>query len=127
MKKVLEGNHAISWGVQASDVKVIAAYPITPQTQIVEMLSEMCSSGAMDARFIKVESEHSAMAAAIGASAAGSRAFTATSSHGLLLMHEMLHWAVGARLPVVVANVNRAVGPPWNIWTDQNDSLSQRD
>lgn len=127
MKKVLEGNHAISWGAQASDVKVIAAYPITPQTQIVELLSEMCASGAMDARFIKVESEHSAMAAAIGASAAGSRAFTATSSHGLLLMHEMLHWAVGARLPVVLANVNRAVGPPWNIWTDQNDSLSQRD
>jgi pyruvate/2-oxoacid:ferredoxin oxidoreductase alpha subunit len=127
MKKVLEGNHAISYGVQASDVKVIAAYPITPQTQIVELLSEMCSNGSMEARFIKVESEHSAMAAAIGASAAGSRAFTATSSHGLLLMHEMLHWAVGARLPVVVANVNRAVGPPWNIWTDQNDSLSQRD
>ena len=127
MKKVLEGNHAISYGVKASDVKVIAAYPITPQTQIVELLSEMCAKGELDARFIKVESEHSAMAAAIGASAAGSRAFTATSSHGLLLMHEMLHWAVGARLPVVVANVNRAVGPPWNIWTDQNDSLSQRD
>jgi pyruvate/2-oxoacid:ferredoxin oxidoreductase alpha subunit len=127
MKKVLEGNHAISWGAKASDVKVIAAYPITPQTQIVELLSEMCASGEMDARFIKVESEHSAMAAAIGASAAGSRAFTATSSHGLLLMHEMLHWAVGARLPVVLANVNRAIGPPWNIWTDQNDSLSQRD
>jgi pyruvate ferredoxin oxidoreductase alpha subunit len=87
----------------------------------------MCASGELDAKFIKVESEHSAMAAAIGASAAGSRAFTATSSHGLLLMHEMLHWAVGARLPVVLANVNRAVGPPWNIWTDQNDSLSQRD
>jgi pyruvate ferredoxin oxidoreductase alpha subunit len=127
MKKVLEGNHAISWGAKASDVKVIAAYPITPQTQIVELLSEMCANGEMDARFIKVESEHSAMAAAIGASAAGSRAFTATSSHGLLLMHEMLHWAVGARLPVVLANVNRAVGPPWNIWTDQNDSMSQRD
>jgi pyruvate ferredoxin oxidoreductase alpha subunit len=127
MQKVLEGNHAISWGAKASDVKVIAAYPITPQTQIVELLSEMCASGEMDAKFIKVESEHSAMAAAIGASAAGSRAFTATSSHGLLLMHEMLHWAVGARLPVVLANVNRAVGPPWNIWTDQNDSLSQRD
>lgn len=127
MKKVLEGNHAISWGVKASDVKVVAAYPITPQTQIVELLSEMCSSGEMNAKFIKVESEHSAMAAAIGSSAAGVRSFTATSSHGLLLMHEMLHWAVGARLPVVLANVNRAVGPPWNIWTDQNDSLSQRD
>jgi pyruvate ferredoxin oxidoreductase alpha subunit len=127
MKKVLEGNHAISWGVQASDVKVIAAYPITPQTQIVELLSEMCASGALPARYIKVESEHSAMAAIIGAAAAGARAFTATSSHGLLLMHEMLHWAVGARMLVVMANVNRAVGPPWNIWTDQNDSLSQRD
>lgn len=127
MKKVLEGNHAISWGAKASDVKVIAAYPITPQTQIVELLSEMCANGELDAKFIKVESEHSAMAAAIGASAAGVRSFTATSSHGLLLMHEMLHWAVGARLPVVLANVNRAVGPPWNIWTDQNDSLSQRD
>jgi pyruvate ferredoxin oxidoreductase alpha subunit len=127
MKKVLEGNHAVSWGAKASDVKVIAAYPITPQTQIVELLSEMCATGEMDAKFITVESEHSAMAAAIGASAAGARAFTATSSHGLLLMHEMLHWAVGARLPVVLANINRAVGPPWNIWTDQNDSLSQRD
>ncbi len=127
MQKVLEGNHAISWGAKASDVKVIAAYPITPQTQIVELLSEMCTSGELDARFIKVESEHSAMAAVIGSAAAGVRSFTATSSHGLLLMHEMLHWAVGARLPIVLANVNRAVGPPWNIWTDQNDSLSQRD
>ena len=127
MQKVLEGNHAISWGAKASDVKVIAAYPITPQTQIVELLSEMCTSGELDAKFIKVESEHSAMAAVIGSAAAGVRSFTATSSHGLLLMHEMLHWAVGARLPIVLANVNRAVGPPWNIWTDQNDSLSQRD
>ncbi len=127
MKKVLMGNHAISYGVKASNVQVIAAYPITPQTQIVEELSEMCADGGLDARFIKVESEHSAMAAVIGASAAGSRAFTATSSQGLLLMHEMLHWAAGARLPIVLANVNRAVGPPWNIWTDQNDSLSQRD
>ncbi len=127
MKIVIEGNHAVSYAVKAADVDVIAAYPITPQTQIVEKLSEMCASGELDAKFIKVESEHSAMAAAIGASAAGVRSFTATSSQGLLLMHEMLHWAVGARLPVVLANVNRAVGPPWNVWTDQNDSLSQRD
>lgn len=126
MKKVLEGNHAISYGVKAADVDVVAAYPITPQTQIVERLSEMCGT-EFDARFIKVESEHSAMAAVIGSSAAGARSFTATSSQGLLLMHEVLHWAVGARLPIVMANVNRAVGPPWNIWTDQNDSLSQRD
>ncbi|MCK4538008.1 MAG: pyruvate ferredoxin oxidoreductase [Candidatus Krumholzibacteria bacterium] len=127
MKKVIMGNHSVSHGVMASEVKVISAYPITPQTHIVELLSEMCGNGDIDAKFIKVESEHSAMAACVGASAAGSRAFTATSSQGLLLMHEMLHWAVGARLPIVLANVNRAVGPPWSIWTDQNDSLSQRD
>jgi len=127
MKKVIMGNHAVSYGVRASEAKVISAYPITPQTHVVELLSEMCANGEIDARFIKVESEHSAMAACVGASAAGSRAFTATSSQGLLLMHEMLHWAVGARLPIVLANINRAVGPPWSIWTDQNDSLSQRD
>ncbi len=126
MKKVIMGNHAVSYGVRASEAKVISAYPITPQTHIVELLSEMCANGEIDAKFIKVESEHSAMAACVGASAAGSRAFTATSSQGLLLMHEMLHWAVGARLPIVLANVNRAVGPPWSIWTDQNDSLSPR-
>ncbi len=127
MKKVIMGNHAVSYGVRASEAKVISAYPITPQTHVVELLSEMCANGEIDAKFIKVESEHSAMAACVGASAAGSRTFTATSSQGLLLMHEMLHWAVGARLPIVLANINRAVGPPWSIWTDQNDSLSQRD
>jgi pyruvate/2-oxoacid:ferredoxin oxidoreductase alpha subunit len=127
MKKVIMGNHAISYGVRAAEARVISAYPITPQTQVVELLSEMCASGEIDASFIKVESEHSALAACVGASAAGSRAFTATSAQGLLLMHEMLHWAVGARLPIVLANINRAVGPPWSIWTDQNDSLSQRD
>ncbi|MBN1163439.1 MAG: pyruvate ferredoxin oxidoreductase [Candidatus Krumholzibacteriota bacterium] len=127
MKKVIMGNHAVSYGVRASEAKVISAYPITPQTHVVELLSEMCANGEIDAKFIKVESEHSAMAACVGAAAAGSRTFTATSSQGLLLMHEMLHWAVGARLPIVLANINRAVGPPWSIWTDQNDSLSQRD
>jgi pyruvate/2-oxoacid:ferredoxin oxidoreductase alpha subunit len=127
MKKVIMGNHAVSYGVRASDVKVISAYPITPQTQIVELLSEMCANGDIDAKFIMVESEHSALTACVGASAAGVRTFTATSAQGLLLMHEVLHWAVGARLPIVLANVNRAIGPPWSIWTDQNDSLSQRD
>jgi len=77
--------------------------------------------------FTKVESEHSAMSACIGASAAGARAFTATSAQGLALMHEMLHWASAARLPVVLANVNRAMAPPWSIWTEQTDSLAQRD
>jgi pyruvate/2-oxoacid:ferredoxin oxidoreductase alpha subunit len=127
VRKVIVGNHAISLGVKLARCEVISAYPITPQTQVVEMLSEMCASGELDARFIKVESEHSAMAACVGASAAGVRAFTATSSHGLLYMHEMLHWAGGGRLPIVMANINRALGPGWNIWVDQNDSLSQRD
>ncbi|MEO0089264.1 MAG: pyruvate ferredoxin oxidoreductase [candidate division WOR-3 bacterium] len=126
-KKVVTGNHAVSYGVLLSKAEVIAAYPITPQTQIVELLSEFCASGLLKAKFIKVESEHSAMAACVGAAAAGCRTFTATSAHGLALMHEMLHWAVGGRLPIVLANVNRAMGPGWSVWTDQNDSLSQRD
>jgi len=127
MEKVIIGNHAVSYGVQLARVQVIAAYPITPQTQVVEMLSELCADGRLKAKFITVESEHSAMAATIGAASAGARAFTATSSHGLALMHEMLHWAAGARLPIVMAEVNRALGPGWSIWTDQNDSLAQRD
>jgi pyruvate ferredoxin oxidoreductase alpha subunit len=127
VKKVMIGNHAVSWGVQLARCEVVSAYPITPQTQIVEELSEMCASGRLPARFIKVESEHSAMAACIGASAAGARTFTATSSQGLALMHELLHWAAGGRHPIVMADVNRALGPGWNIWTDQSDTLSQRD
>jgi len=127
LKQVIKGNHAVSQGVKLSRVKVISAYPITPQTTTVEELSEICARGDLDARFIKVESEHSAMAAVIGSSSAGVRSFTATSSHGLLLMHEVLHWAAGARLPIVLTNVNRAVGPGWNIWADQTDSLAQRD
>ena len=127
MKKVIEGSHAVSYGVMLSRVQVICAYPITPQTHIVERLSELCASGELQAKFVKVESEHSAMATCIGAAAVGVRAFTATSSQGLALMHEMLHWASGARLPIVMANVNRALAAPWNIWCDQTDSLSQRD
>jgi pyruvate ferredoxin oxidoreductase alpha subunit len=127
MKKVIMGNHAASWAVMLSRVQVISAYPITPQTQIVEELSEMCGDGRLAAKFLKVESEHSAMASVIAASATGVRAFTATSANGLALMHELLHWAAGARLPVVMVNVNRAMAPGWNIWADQSDSLSQRD
>lgn len=127
MKKVIMGNHALSYGAMLSRVQVISAYPITPQTQVVELLSEMCASKALDAQFIKVESEHSAMASLIGASLAGARTFTATSAQGLALMHELLHWASGARLPIVMGNINRAMAPGWSIWSDQNDSLSQRD
>ncbi|MGD9281826.1 MAG: pyruvate ferredoxin oxidoreductase, partial [Desulfobacterales bacterium] len=127
MKQVAEGSQAVSEAVRLAKVQVIAAYPITPQTHIVEELSEYCANGTLNARFICVESEHSAMAALIGAASSGVRTFTASSSHGLAYMHELLHWASGARLPIVMTNVNRALGPGWNIWLDQTDSLSQRD
>ncbi len=127
MEKVITGNYAASYGAKLARVQVIAAYPITPQTSIIEKLASFCAEGELDARFIKVESEHSAMAACIGASATGARAFTATSGQGLFLMHEVVHWAAGARLPIVMAVVNRAAAPGWNIWTEQTDTLSQRD
>ena len=127
MKQVAEGSQAVSEAVRLAKVQVIAAYPITPQTHIVENLSEHCASGTPNARFICVESEHSAMAAIIGAASGGVRTFTASSSHGLAYMHELLHWASGSRLPIVMADVNRSLGPGWNIWLDQTDSLSQRD
>ena len=127
MQQVLEGSHAVSEGVRLARAQVISAYPITPQTHIVERLSEYCASGTLDARFLRVESEHSALAALIGAASSGVRTFTATSSQGLALMHELLHWASGARLPIVMAEVNRALAPGWNIWADQTDSLAQRD
>ena len=127
MKVVLEGNHTASYAARLCRVQVVAAYPITPQTQIVEKLAEFCADGSLAARFIQVESEHSAMATCIGAAMAGARAFTATSSQGLALMHELLHWAAGARLPIVMANVNRAMAPPWSIYADQTDSVAQRD
>jgi len=127
LRDVITGNDAAAWGARLSKVEVIAAYPITPQTTIVEKLSEWVDKGEMKAKFIAVESEHSAMSAIIGASAAGARAFTATSSHGLLYMYEMVAWAAGARTPVVMAVVNRALGPPWNIWSELTDVLMTRD
>ena len=127
MRTVLKGNSAVAHAVRMAQAQVISAYPITPQTTIVEELADMVAKGELNARFIKVESEHSAMAGCIAAASAGARTFTATSSQGLVLMHEMLHWATGARLPIVMVNVNRALGTPWNIWVDQTDSLSQRD
>ncbi len=127
MKKVLEGSHSVAEAVRLAKAEVIAAYPITPQTHIIERLSDFCADGSLRARYLRVESEHSAMAALIGASSVGVRTFTATSSQGLALMHELLHWASGARLPIVLAEVNRALAPGWNIWADQTDSLSQRD
>ncbi len=120
-------NHMAGYAAKAARVKVVAAYPITPQTTVVEKIADFVESGQMDAEYIRVESEHSAMVACIGAAAAGVRTFTATSSHGLALMHEALHWASGSRLPIVMAVVNRAMGAPWSIWPDFSDSLSQRD
>lgn len=121
------GNHVASLAAKAARPQVVAAYPITPQTAIVELIAEFVSSGQMKSQYICVESEHSAMAASIGASASGARTFTATSSHGLAYMHEMLHWVSGARLPIIMAVVNRTLGPPWNILPDLSDSISQRD
>ncbi|MGC9308875.1 MAG: pyruvate ferredoxin oxidoreductase, partial [Thermoplasmatota archaeon] len=127
MKVIDTGNHIAALAAKMARPGVIAAYPITPQTTIVERLAQYVDDGELDTQFVRVESEHTAMAACIAASAAGSRTFTATSSHGLLLMHEMLHWAGLARTPVVMVNVNRAIGPGWSIWSDCNDSMSQRD
>ncbi len=127
MKKVIEGSHAVSEAVRLARVQVVSAYPITPQTHIVEALSEYIEDGSLNARYVNVESEHSAMASVIAASSTGVRTFTATSSQGLALMHELLHWASGGRLPIVMAEVNRALAPGWNIWMDQTDSLAQRD
>jgi len=120
-------NHIAGYAAKAARAKVVAAYPITPQTTVVEKIAEFVDSGIMDAEYICVESEHSAMVACIAAASAGVRTFTATSAHGLALMHEALHWAAGSRLPIVMVVVNRAMGAPWSIWPDFSDSLSQRD
>jgi 2-oxoisovalerate ferredoxin oxidoreductase alpha subunit len=127
VRKVITGNSAVAYGAKVARAEVIAAYPITPQTTIVEKIADFVSKGELEAQYIKVESEHSAMAACIAASNTGARAFTATSAQGLALMHELLIWASGARTPVVMANVNRAMGPPWSIWADHLDSIAQRD
>ena len=127
MHKVMTGNQAAAWGVRLARAQVISAYPITPQTSIIEEIAEFINRGEMQAKFMKVESEHSAMSGCIAAQSTGARTFTATSSQGLALMHEMLHWAGSGRLPIVMVNVNRALAPGWTIWCDQNDSLSQRD
>ncbi len=126
-KKVITGNYTASYGALLCRADVVAAYPITPQTTVVEKIAQFVSTGEMKAQYIKVESEHSAMTACITAANTGVRTFTATSAHGLTLMHEMLHWAAGARTPVVMANINRAMAPPWSVWADYTDSMSQRD
>ena len=124
---IMTGNEAVAVGVKLARVKFISAYPITPQTTIVEKLATMIANRELDSRYVEVESEHSAMAAIMSSELAGVRSYTATSSQGLLYMHEMLHWAAGQRLPLIMSVVNRAIGPPWNIWSDQSDTMSQKD
>ncbi|MEM0449504.1 MAG: transketolase C-terminal domain-containing protein [Methanomassiliicoccales archaeon] len=127
MIDLMTGNVAAAKAAMLAGVEVVAAYPITPQTSISEKLAEMVANDEIKAKYIKVESEHSAMAALIGASYMGARTFTATSSQGLALMHEMLFWAAGARRPIVMTVVSRSLGPPWNIWTDHMDVIGERD
>jgi pyruvate/2-oxoacid:ferredoxin oxidoreductase alpha subunit len=128
MKEFMTGNHAVAHAVKLCRTPLIAAYPITPQTAIYEKLSEWEASGKLGGGIMmRTESEHSAMASCIAASLTGVRTFTATSSQGLALMHEMLHFAAGCRAPVVMANVNRLLAAPWGFWADHLDSLSQRD
>ena len=127
MKKFLSGNEAFAEGIRLARPEVISAYPITPQTIVVERLSEMVEDGSLKAEYVHVESEHSALSCAIGASAAGARAFTATSSQGLLYMAECLYYASGGRFPIVMMNADRSTALPWNIYGDQRDSLSQLD
>lgn len=127
-KTIIEsGNVAAAMAVQLARAEIIAAYPITPQTPVTEKLSDLIARGEMDAEYIAVESEHSAMSVCIGAASCGVRPFTATSANGLLYMSEQLHWAAGARLPIVMCVANRGLGAPWSVWNDHQDAISQRD
>lgn len=126
-RQFLSGNEAFAYGIRLARPQVISAYPITPQTVVVERLAEMVEDGSLVGEFIHVESEHSALSCAMGASAVGARAFTATSSQGLLYMAECLTYAAGGRFPIVMMNANRSTALPWNIYGDQRDSLSLLD
>src|SRR5659263_192954 len=127
MIDIMEGSHAIALAVKAARPNVVAAYPITPQTHIVEDISQLIADGDLEAEYVKVESEHSAMSVCIGASATGARTYTATTSQGLALMHEVIFNAAGMRLPIVMTVANRALSAPLNIWNDHQDSISERD
>jgi pyruvate ferredoxin oxidoreductase alpha subunit len=124
---IMSGNYASAWGAKCSRVQVVSAYPITPQTTVVEKLSEFVDHKELDANYVRVESEHSVMASLVGSSMTGARSFTATSGQGLLYMTEMLHWVSSSRLPVVTTIASRGIAPPWNIWAEYTDILSVRD
>jgi pyruvate ferredoxin oxidoreductase alpha subunit len=125
--QIMTGNQAAALAAKLCSVEVVAAYPITPQSQLSEILSSYVESGELKAEYVRVEGEHSALTVCISASTVGARVFTATSANGLLYMHEQLHWAAGSRLPIVMCCVNRGVGAPWTIFNDQQDTLAQRD
>lgn len=125
--KALDGNAAIAYGVMRSKVQLVAAYPITPQTPIVETISSLIDTKQYDATYITVESEHSALSAVIGAASTGVRTFTASASHGLALMHEVTGVTSASRLPVVMAVVSRAIPGPMCLWCDHSDIMTQRD
>jgi len=127
VKKYITANEAVAQAAKLARVDVVAAYPITPQTSIVEKIAQYIANGEMDADYLKVESEHSALTACMGARMAGVRAFTSTSSQGLEYMHEMLAYVAGGRYPLVLVNVCRSVALPWSIWGDQQDAIQQRD
>jgi pyruvate ferredoxin oxidoreductase alpha subunit len=127
IKKYITANEAVAYAAKLAQVEILAAYPITPQTSIVEKLASFIANGEMDAEYIKVESEHSALTACMGACMTGVRAFTSTSSQGLEYMHEMLAYTSGGRYPLVMVNVCRSVALPWSIWNDQQDAIQQRD
>jgi pyruvate ferredoxin oxidoreductase alpha subunit len=123
----VEGSMAVALAAKLARVDVIAAYPITPQTHVIEYLAEFVANRELDAEYINVESEHSAISACVGASATGARTFTATSSQGLALMHEILYVASGCRLPIVMAVANRSLSSPISIWCDHGDTMAERD
>lgn len=127
MLKQIEGSHAVADVVAMCRPNVISAYPITPQTHIVEGLADIVGQGKLDAEFVNVESEFAAASVVLGASAAGARAYTATTSQGLLLMTEVVYCIAGMRLPIVMTCANRAISAPLNIWNDQQDSMTVRD
>lgn len=127
MFKMLDGNSAAVEAIKMAKVKVISAYPITPQSSIAEKLSDLVNDGSLDARYMRVESEHSAMSVAIGAQLTGVRVATATSSVGLALMHEVVNVASGCRVPIVMPVVNRSLASPWNLWCDHQDTMAERD
>ena len=123
----IEVSIAAAEAAALANVDVVAAYPITPQTHIVEHLADIVAEGALEAEYVPVESEHSAISACLGAAAAGGRTFTATASQGLALMHEILFAASSMRMPMVMAVANRAISAPINIWADHSDIMPQRD